>query len=158
MNRDAMRKQMEEVRAQMNQLEAQRAATEALLRAYEGWFRAYPENGSTPQRQLPLKTSGRGGKTKGTVGFRAGLCLALQQAMGEPLREEEIWRRMYELGVRSDSDRPANFVGMTASRTDDVEKVGPRTWRWVDPNARKNGEWHQLDPDAIPAEGGEPDD
>ena len=131
MDRDAMRIQMETIRDELNRLDAERAVLDALLRDYEAWFRVRPENGVTPQRQLPLGVPGRGGKPKGLVSFRKGTLTVLQQARGEPLVDEEIWHRMQDMGVKSDSKNPLGFVNLVAGRSEDVEKVASRTWRWV---------------------------
>ena len=159
MDREIMRQELELVRGELVSLDEQRVALEKLLRAYEGWLRAFPENGALqPQGRLPLPVSGRGGKTKGTISFNNGFIEVVRQARGEPLYAPELWRRMQEIGVRSDAKNPLGIIAFTAKRFQDVAKVGPRTWRWVDPNASKNGEWHQGQADTIPAEGGEPND
>ena len=131
MDRDTMRKQMEGIRDELNRLDEERTALDALIRDYEAWFRARPENGAKPQRQPAQGVSGRGGKPKGSVSFRKGEIMVLQQARGEPLVDEEIWRRMQDVGVKSDSKNPLGFVNLTAKGLDDVERVSPKTWRWV---------------------------
>ena len=131
MDRDTMRRQMEYIRDELNRLDEERGALAAMLRGYEAWFRAKPENGRKPQRQLPLGVPGRGGKPKGSVSFRKGMITVLQQARGEPLDDEELWRRMQDTGVKSDSKNPLGFVRLTADRLEGAEKVSPKTWRWV---------------------------
>jgi hypothetical protein len=146
MNKEAMRKQMEDVRDELNRLDSQRVALEQILRGYEAWFRAFPENGGRPHQQLTLPVSGRGKATKGTMSFRNGFAEVLKQARGEPLTDEEIWRRMQDKGVKSDAKRPLGIVALTARRLpDDVEMVAARTWRWKANSSamnHKSGESH----------------
>jgi hypothetical protein len=134
MNKEAMRKQMEDIRDELNRLDSQRVALEQILRGYEAWFRAFPENGAQPHQQLTLPVSGRGGATKGAMSFRNGFIEVLKQARGEPLTDEEIWRRMQEKGVKSDARRPLGIVALTAKRhSNQVEMVAVKTWRWKGP-------------------------
>ena len=145
MNRDAMLQHMEEVRAELNILDQQRDALETLLRGYEVWLKAFPESGAKLQRQLRLGVPGRGGAPLGSVSFRKGLMEVMRQARGEPLIDDEIWRRMQALGVKSQSKHPQGFIGLWAGRLDPMEKVAARTWRWNDILAAtqtKSGESH----------------
>lgn len=133
MNREAMRKQMEDVREELNRVDEQKVALETILKGYEAWFRTNPENGYKSSRQLELAVPGRGGGAKGTISFRKGVIEVLHQARGAALHEEEIWHRMKQMGVKSDAKRPSGFVGMTASGLEEAEKVAVRTWRWKGP-------------------------
>ena len=130
MNRDAMRKQMEEVRDALNHIDQDREALETILKGYEAWFRVNPSHGSNRQRQLALGVSGRGGGSNGSISFRKGFMAVLEQARGEALIDTEIWRRMQEMGVISNAQRPLGFIGLTAKRVPSAEKVAARTWRW----------------------------
>lgn len=127
MNQETMRSQMEEVRDELNRLDAQRAALETILRGYETFLRATSANGVKHTRQL----AGRGGEPKGSISFRRGVIEVIRQARGEPLHAKIIWERMQEMGVESASKQPVGFIGLTARRVEEIEKLRPNTFRWV---------------------------
>jgi hypothetical protein len=145
MNKDAMRKQMEDVRDELNRLDGQRVALEQILRGYEAWFRSLPENGTRSQHQLKLPVGGRGGATKGSIGIQNAFKEVLKQARGEPLPNAEIWLRMQEKGAKSDAKRPLGIIDLIGKRVPEAEKVAVRTWRWRVPaitTNHTNGESH----------------
>jgi hypothetical protein len=121
---------MEDVREALNHIDQDREALETILKGYEAWFRVNPSNGSNPQAQLSLGMPGRGGGPTGSISFKKGFIAVLEQARGEALIDTEIWRRMQEMGVVSNAQRPLGFIGLTAKRVPDAEKVAARTWRW----------------------------
>jgi len=63
------------------------------------------------------------------ISFEKAIIKVLQDANGESLRGDEIWKRMQGLGVKSNSKNPVGWVNRIASIIG-AEKVGPKIWRW----------------------------
>lgn len=132
MDRAKNREQMEAIRSELTHLEEQKEALAVMLQSYERWFRVNPENGRRP-RQLPLGRGGRGVAPKGSISFQRGLVQVMREARGEPLRADEVWQRMQQVGVVSEAKNPQGFISLTVRRIDEIQQVGPRTWQWTGP-------------------------
>jgi hypothetical protein len=66
---------------------------------------------------------------KNPMGFRVGVAKVLQDAAGQPLERNEIWKRMQAIGMKSHSKNPLGWVDWMAKQIG-AEKVAPHTWRW----------------------------
>ena len=131
MDKETMRQQMEAIRARLTQNEQEREALKTMLHGYEAWFRVHSEDSRVRQLEMAVASN----RPKGTISFRKALIEVLQQAHGAPMVDTEIWDRMQALGAKSASRRPAGFIGLHAKREREIEKVGTRTFRWVDAEA-----------------------
>ena len=128
MDKETMRQQMEAIRAELAQNEQEHEALKTMLLGYEAWFRANSEGSEIHQLEMAVA----GNRPRGTISFRRALIQVLQQAHGAPMLDDEIWERMQALGARSASKRPVGFIGLHAKREAEIEKVAPRTFRWVE--------------------------
>ena len=63
------------------------------------------------------------------ISFKKAIVKVLQEANGEPLNTKEIWRRMQNLGVKSNSKEPTAWINRL-SKDVGAEKVAPQMWRW----------------------------
>ena len=70
-------------------------------------------------------------KTEDDLSFPRGIRQVLREASG-PLTDNEIWRRMVTIGVRSNAKRPVNYISLHAKTMDNVVEVAPHTFQWVD--------------------------
>jgi len=68
-------------------------------------------------------------KKRGSISFESGVRKVLQDAHGEPLNNDEIWRQIQVLGVISNAKDPAGWIDWHA-RNLGAEKVAPHSWRW----------------------------
>ena len=134
MIKSVMRRQMESIRAELTRMEQECMALKAMLDGYEAWFRVNSESDGTQQLEMSVDSHGR--RPKGAISFRKGFAEVLRQARGEPLIDTEIWTRMQALGVQSDAKRPVGFIGLTAKRVAEVEKLDAHTFRWI---VKENG-------------------
>ena len=132
MDEGTVRGHMDDLRERLKRIEAERDVILTLLKGYEGWLRLYP-NGSVQQLPLPAKPANVSAQHRKPLSIRRAIESVIREARGEPLHVIEIWRRVEALGVTSNSkDKPA-MVDYTMYALDNVEKVEPRTWRWVRP-------------------------
>ena len=115
-------------------MEQESEALKSMLEGYEAWFRIQAEDNGI--NQLAMAIDGRGQQPKGSVSFRNGIVEVLRQARGESLVDTEIWTRMQAIGVQSDAKRPIGFIGLTAKRVPEVEKLDAHTFRWI---GKENG-------------------
>ena len=68
----------------------------------------------------------------GKMSFNKGIFAALQYADGEPLCASEIWKRMQQLGVKSNAKRPESFIIWHARKNPDkIEDLGDKIFRWI---------------------------
>ena len=121
---------MEAIRTQLAQNEQEGEALKTMLHGYEAWFHVHSEDSAVRQLEMTVASN----RPKGTISFRKALIEVLRQAHG-PMVDTEIWERMQALGAQSASKRPAGFIGLHAKREREIEKVGPRMFRWVDAEA-----------------------
>ena len=135
MDVETIRQQLEVVSAQLRRNEDEKAVLLDLQRGYEGWLRLYGETANQPPLPAVLKKV-IDTKPKGSISMRAAIRTILKEARGAPLHSKEIWRRAQELGAATSGQNPLGLVDLSAfslSKTEPVEKVGPRTWRWNGP-------------------------
>ncbi len=128
MSEEGIRKQLDEVGRALTRNETEHEVLLNLLKGFEGWLRL---NSNGPQLTMTLPAPARKAaaqRLKNPMSFRKAVVKVLQEAHGEPLKEEEIWRRIQDLGVRTTSEKPLGWVGFLA-RKSGAEKVAPRTWR-----------------------------
>lgn len=133
MDAKTIRDQLEVVKANLQRNEDEKNVLLDLLRGYEGWLRLYGETNGAAQVALPLAKRVMDTTTKGTISMRSAIKKVLQDARGMPLHSKEIWRRAQEMGAKTDGQSPLGLVDLSAfslSKTEPVEKVAPRTWRW----------------------------
>ncbi|MBU2608689.1 MAG: hypothetical protein KKF26_05155 [Chloroflexi bacterium] len=132
MDERTVRAQLVEVKKYLAENEAEREVLLNLLRGYEGWLRLYGTKSIESVRQLPLSKS-PDDRVKNPMGFARTVIKVLQDAHGEPIHSEEIWRRMQAAGFVSKAKDPAGWVDF-AARNNGAVKVEPRTWRWENGN------------------------
>lgn len=135
MDGKSIREQLDLVRANLQRNEEEREVLLDLLKGYEGWLRLYGESNGATQVALPMARK-IDTKTKGTISMRQAIKTVLKDAHGSQLHSKEIWRRAQELGAKTTGSSPLGLVDLTAfslSKTEPVEKVAPRTWRWAGP-------------------------
>lgn len=134
MDHDTARKEIVEANARLGELDEKRQALVAWIAGLEGWLKLHPDKGD--QLRLPMAASTRSSVPKGEVSFRSAILSALQGAHGEPLHVNEILARARAAGADTESktpDRMVELVLYNLKRRDKkpVEKVAPRTWRWM---------------------------
>ncbi len=131
MDRATVRKQLDEVRTALKRNEDEHRVLVSLLQGYEGWLRLNPE---TEVQQLALVPEGP--TRKGSMSFRSAVLRVLQEARGEPLNVREVLVRATTLGAITGAKNPLGAVDLMAyslAKNHPVEKVGPRTWRFIEP-------------------------
>lgn len=136
MDAQTIRDQLEVVKANLDRNEDEKRVLLDLLKGYEGWLRLYGESSGASQPPLPIAKKVVDTTTKGTISMRAAIRQILREARGEPLHSKEIWRRAVEMGAKTAGENPLGLVDLSAfslSKTEPIEKVGPRTWRWTGP-------------------------
>ncbi len=69
----------------------------------------------------------------GAISFKKGTAEVLKQARGEALHAKDIWERMQAMGVRSNAKNPVGWVNRETGKHPNIEKDGPKTWRWAGP-------------------------
>lgn len=126
MDESSIRKQLEEAKRSLAKIEAERDVWLSLLKGYEGWLRLHSSEATTTPL-FPIVE--RRKRAKNPLSFRKAVRRVLQEAHGEPLREEEIVRRVKSMGV--EVKKPEAWIGFTV-RKEGAEKTAKKTWRWPD--------------------------
>ena len=139
MDAKTVRSSLAEVTAQLTRNEEEHDVLLSLVRGYEGWLRLHPD----PAPQLALigldaESQRPRSQSKGSRSMRGAVLQVLKDARGEPVHGKEILARAYELGAKTDAKNPLGAVDLMAHslmKSHPVEKVGPRVWRYREPEA-----------------------
>ena len=128
--------QPDQLETLLDTLKAEHAALAEVIKSLERyratrWLQAAKARNDGVQQ---ARLSGFNPKTsrtavKGAISIRKAIAEVLQETKRE-LRAQEIWDFAYEKGARTDSKRPAAIVALTCAGMDEVEKVGPRMFKW----------------------------
>ena len=127
MDEKTVRIHLEEIQKSLERNDAEREVLITLLKGYEGWLRLHGvANGHSPSDQLPLPVEVDVGP-----GWRPTVTAILQEARGEPVHSKEILVRAKARGLKTSAKNPVSAVDLTARGLPNVEKVGPRLWKWT---------------------------
>jgi hypothetical protein len=137
MDAKSVRSNLTEVTAQLARNEEEHEVLLSLVRGYEGWLRLNPDP-TAQMALLPLDVDPQrtGSQPKGSRSMRGAVLQVLKDARGEPVHGKEILARAYQLGAKTDAKNPLGAVDLMAHslmKSHPVEKVGPRVWRYVEP-------------------------
>lgn len=140
MDEMTVRAQLAEVQDELKRNEEEHKVLASLLQGYEGWLRLRGL-GKAPRSLVqtakppvvPAVKPKRKGRPGGTISFKDAVLTVLKEARGEPLHSRELIFRARGLGAITRARRPAGVVDVTmrALANEPIEKVAPRTWRWV---------------------------
>ena len=126
MDEKTVRIHLEEIQNSLERNEEEREVLVTLLKGYEGWLRLHgATNGHAEPGQLVLAVEVDEGP-----GWRPTVSAILQEARGEPLHSKEILARARIRGLKTNAKNPVSAVDLTARSLPNVEKAGPRLWKW----------------------------
>ncbi len=134
MDADTIRKQLQEVQSELRRIEAVREVLLDLVKGYEGWLRLHDNPPMQPRLIATEGTTKGKRRTTGAISAREAIKRVLQDAHGEPLHSEEIWRRAEMLGARTNAAVPKDVVDLTLvglRQRFPIQRVAPRTYKWV---------------------------
>jgi hypothetical protein len=127
MEEKTIRKQLDEIKNDLAGNEAEHEVLVNLIRGFEGWLRLHSTK--PVETSLPAPP-----KHKNPISFAKGVIKILQDAHGEALRSDEIWKRMQVLGIRSNAKNPVDWVDWSAQNGGAKRGELPRTWVWKNSN------------------------
>lgn len=132
-----IRHQLAEIENRLAQMDDERLALQdiakgfrALLKATSAPDQPSSEHPAFPQLPLPKKTS----TIVGSVSMRSAVARVLQQAGARPMHSRDVYAGAQRLGAATTAKDPTSVVDLVIfdlHKKGLVEKVGPRTWRWI---------------------------
>lgn len=133
MDNDYIRQQMKLIEIDIAHTNDRLGALKEVLDRFEKLLSIDTESSDGRQLKMMASLKGRSSQTlpKGSISFQRGLIEVLQEAEGETLDADEIWERMKAKGVRSEAKRPTGFIGLTQKRVPGIDKVSPKSYRWI---------------------------
>ena len=127
MDERQVRLQLDETKELIRRNEEEHEVLETLIKGLEGWLRLHGavQNGkSSPQLTLTVDANGNVGSWRKVCG---GI---VKDARGEAIHSKEVWARAQAIGLRTKGKFPVSAVDLTLRAMEQIEKVGPRLWRW----------------------------
>ena len=143
-----VRQHLKEVKTELRANEEQHEWLLNLVTGYEGWLKSQGYSAEDiPALQLGMPTAPEermrhSNRPKGEISMRKALLRVLKDARGSSLHAKEILHRAQVLGAITTGKNPVGLVDLNlhSMGAEGVEKVAPRTWRWVEPTLGGNGD------------------
>ena len=134
MNEQTVRIHLAEIRNDLERNEAEHEVLLNLLKGYEGWLRLnLSPNGHAQvdlaQPLLPIPTMSHESPT-----WRPSIRKVVKEARGAPVHAGEIWARVQAMGLKTRGKNPLGLVDLNIMSMPEIQKVGPRLYRWVGSN------------------------
>lgn len=137
LDESTLRRQLAEVENRLAHIDDERQALQDLSKAYRALLKAMsaPDGASAepptfPQLTLPRKSS----TVVGKVSMRSAVARVLQEAGNRPMHSRDVYTAAQRLGAETTSKDPSSVVDLVIfdlNKRGKVERVGPRTWRWI---------------------------
>lgn len=152
MDVDATRSQLSWAYDRMRHVDEEREALAALIQGLESWLNFITKG--VPEEEVPDAPLFDADESE-QMTIRDAIREVLRQAQGAPISSQEIALRIRKMRVRMKAENPVATVDAAAHqlmrRGEPVERVGPRTWRWiVEVVIAPNGGEGTVDPDDLP--------
>ncbi len=87
---------------------------------------------SIHSQQLPLpdqQNSSNPTAPKGIISIRRAIRDVLKES-GQAMHAKDIWQMAFSRGARTAAKRPESIVALTSLGIEEIEQVGPRTFKW----------------------------
>lgn len=129
---NTIRSQLADFKSRLAQLDGERQALADIVKGYESLLRAMagPDYRSAALPSFPAAATVR---NSSVLSMRSAVARVLREATG-PLHSKEILAKAQEMGASTTAKEPVAVVDLIVlgfSRKGRVEKVKPRTWRWI---------------------------
>ena len=137
MDERVIRQQLEEVKGELRMLKDKEEVLLNLHQGLEGWLRLnaaptpQPKASSQLSLTVPMSNGQHNGHRPHPTSWRTLVGQVLKEAHGSPLHSKEIWIRVQAKGLTTKSKNPVGSVDLTALNIPEVERAGPRQWRWA---------------------------
>lgn len=137
MEKAAVEEQLRIVQDALAHNQAERDVLESLIKGYKKWLSLNhisalaQQAGPSPVVVTPPSSALR---VKGTISIREAVKQTLMEAAGEAVHARDLWAKAQEMGAITAAPDPVNITDLTAysmaKRMPQLQKVGPRLWRW----------------------------
>lgn len=130
----AIRRQLVEFEGRLVSLDDERQALLDVVKGYKALLKAMSAPDSVtrepfPQLTLPTRSSA----VVGSISMRSAVPTVLERS-AQPMHSRDVWEAVQRLGAATAAKDPIAVVDLVIlglHQRGKVEKVGPRTWRWI---------------------------
>jgi hypothetical protein len=135
MDEATIRRQLAEFENRLSRMDDERQALLDIVKGYQTLLRtmAMPDYESAEPPDFPPGRTIRPTSIPPAISMRSAVARVLREA-GAPIHSKEILARVQALGASTTAKEPVSVVDLVVlglQQRGKVEKVGPRTWRWI---------------------------
>ena len=134
MDEPTIRRQFSEFKNRLARIHDEQQALQDIVKGYETLLRAMAEPDYQSSGPLDFPAPPGAPLNKPIVSMRSAVARILQDAAGSPVHSREILERAQAMGASTTAKQPVSVVDLIVLgllNKKKVEKVAPRTWRWI---------------------------
>lgn len=132
MDRESVRKQLEETRQRIAEIDEEKEILESLVRGFEGWLRLHAPIPAHAVMSSEVSDTYFGNEPKGAVSMGAAIKEAIKESGHVVMHTKEIYEAALAKGAVTESKNPLNIVDIHLGRLAEqglVQKLGGRRWQ-----------------------------